>query len=109
MSHMVCWKVGVIRPISRELDNRPLNDNVHLVSNLNKVNNNRNVNANSNNNNRKQEKETLIIEKDSVHVPVVSWNENTQVTSPIVIIVNLASSIFLRLLDAKTKTDARHD
>ena len=49
--------------------------NVVNVSKLNKVNNNKTVDHDKS----KHQKETLIIEKDPVFVPVESWIENTQV------------------------------
>ena len=95
-------QVGVIRPISRDHDafnktselmsqsdiktnrdnfnsseNKLKSNGVH-VSNLNKINNNKNVEREPIA--PKVEKETLIIEKDPLFVPVESWIENnTQV------------------------------
>ena len=50
--------------------------NVVSVSKLNKVNTNKTVDHDKS----KHQKETLIIEKDPVFVPVESWIENTQVS-----------------------------
>ena len=77
----------MIRPISRDAqdiqpvtkakkilsENKTKTNNSVLVSNLNKVNNNRTAE------NRDPQKETLVIEKDPVLVPVESWGSNTQV------------------------------
>jgi len=94
-------QVGVIRPISREADainkttdlmsqrdlkpavrntssENKTKTNVVNVSKLNKVNNNKTVDHDKS----KHQKETLIIEKDPVFVPVESWIENTQNKKP---------------------------
>jgi len=94
-------QVGVIRPISRDSD--VINKTTDLmsqcdlkptvrdtfsekknkaspahVSNLNKINNNKTIERES----PKHQKETLIIEKDPVFVPVENWKENTQNKKP---------------------------
>ena len=55
-------------------ENKAKTNTVH-VSNLNKVNNNKTVEHD----NSKHQRETLIIEKDPVFIPVETWIENTQV------------------------------
>ena len=87
------FQVGVIRPISRDSDaaKRPGQDlSNHSDLKLKKdelkenksspihVKKNNKVNGSKQNNDDKK-KETLIIEKDPVFVPVESWKENTQV------------------------------
>jgi len=88
-------QVGVIRPISRDTDpgykttelsshvREPFSEkktkgsSAH-VSNLNKINNNKTAEHDK----VRHQKETLIIEKDPVFVPVESWIENTQNKKP---------------------------
>ena len=86
-------QVGVIRPISRDTEpgykttelssdlvrdpfseKKTKGSSAH-VSNLNKINNNKTAEHDK----VRHQKETLIIEKDPVFVPVESWKENTQV------------------------------
>jgi len=87
-------QVGVIRPISREaqdagpmpkvkkiLSENKTKTNSVLVSNLNKVNNNRseeNRDPSKDSVVIEKAKETLVIEKDPVFVPVESWLANPQ-------------------------------
>merc|ERR1711936_1512324 len=85
-------QVGVIRPISRDLDvtRRPgkqLNNHSDLQLKKDELKENKTspIHVNKNNkvsgskqNNDEKKKETLIIEKDPVFVPVESWKENTQ-------------------------------
>ena len=87
------FQVGVIRPISRDSDaaKRPGQDlsnhsDLKLKKDELKENKSSPIHVEKNNkvsgskqNNEDKKKETLIIEKDPVFVPVESWKENTQV------------------------------
>ena len=88
---LLLFQVGVIRPISRDSDGAKQQDfNNHRDLKLKKdelkenktspihVNKNNKVSGSKENNDQRK-KETLIIEKDPVFVPVESWKENTQV------------------------------
>ena len=87
------FQVGVIRPISRDSDagKRPgqeLSNHSDLKLKKDELKENKSspIHVKKNNkvsgskqNNDDKKKETLIIEKDPVFVPVESWKENTQV------------------------------
>ena len=88
---LLLFQVGVIRPISRDSDGAKQQDfNNHRDLKLKKdelkenktspihVNKNNKVSGSKENNDQRK-KETLIIEKDPVFVPVESSRENTQV------------------------------
>ena len=69
--------MGVIRPISRDTD--PSKAKAGPKTGLKENQVNRNLKVNSPDKDHDKEKETLIIDRDPLLVPIDTWKDNTQV------------------------------
>ena len=95
ISIFIWLQIGVIRPISRDSDSQLHQKTANSVNNHKRgVKDNKQADCDIKD---EPKKETLIIEKDPLIVPIESWVDNTQVSPGIMtIMIMLTSFTFCR-------------